>query len=60
MEDVTHFLLDFEDMEITFDVTPAQLWQAGGGQHVKISVIEAREFELAGGDLGTSYEASHV
>ncbi|KXH44876.1 hypothetical protein CNYM01_08097 [Colletotrichum nymphaeae SA-01] len=59
MEDVTHFLLDLEDMEITFDVTPAQLWQAGGGQHVKISVIETREFELAGSDLRTSYEASH-
>ncbi|KAK1490927.1 hypothetical protein CTAM01_10420 [Colletotrichum tamarilloi] len=41
MEDhVTHFLLDLKDIDFTLSVTPAQLWQAGGGQHVKISVIE--------------------
>lgn len=57
---VIYFLLDLEDMKITFDVTSAQLWQAGGGQYVKISVIEAHEFELAGSDLGISCEAGHV
>ncbi|KAK1474869.1 hypothetical protein CABS01_15635 [Colletotrichum abscissum] len=61
MEDhVTHFLLDLKDIDFTLSVTPAQLWQAGGGQHVKISVIETHGSELAGSDLGISCEASHT
>ncbi|KAK1456089.1 hypothetical protein CCUS01_10269 [Colletotrichum cuscutae] len=60
MEDhVTHFLLDLKDIDFTLSVAPAQLWQAGGGQHVKISVIETHGSELAGSDLGISCEASH-
>ncbi|KXH25268.1 hypothetical protein CSIM01_04212 [Colletotrichum simmondsii] len=59
MEDhVTHFLLDLDDMKITSNVTPEELWQAGGGRNLKIYVIEAHEFELASSDLGISFEAN--
>ncbi|KXH60853.1 hypothetical protein CNYM01_12179 [Colletotrichum nymphaeae SA-01] len=42
---VTWLLLDFYSMEITPKVTPEELWRAGVGDRVRISVVDAREDE---------------